>query len=324
MRRTIITLGLGILGLAFGFAAAAPPDGFVFATFDVPFTTTFSPVKTHALGMNVLGQVVGSYSDSQISPTSEHGYLRDPDGQFTQIDVPFAGAFATRPLAINATGVIVGRYSDAPGLAGAHSFIRTPDGLFTTLDVPNHVDTAFSGINNRGQMVGRARDPITLLNHGFLFSDGVFTQIDFPGANVTFARQIDNHGQIGGSYITGFPLNRRARGYIRDKEGQFSTVDFPGAIETEVEDINDRGEIVGGYVDSENFVHGYLFARGVYMTVPLPGVPQNISSSPSILNAGFPTHIYGTTDNGMITGIFMSADGNFHGFLGVPVHSPDQ
>jgi len=322
MRRTIITLGLGILGVAFGFAAAALPDDFVFTTFDVPFTTTFSPVRTHAFGINVLGQVVGSYSDSQISIPSEHGYLRDPDGRFTPIDVPFAGAFGTRPRAINAPGVIVGRYSDGPGLAAGHCFIRTPEGLFTTLDFPNGIDTVCLGINNRGQIVGRARDPITLRNHGFLFSDDVFTRIDFPGATSTFGDEINDHGQIVGAY-TKFPLTTRLHSFILDKEGQFTLVDFPGAIETSAYGINARGEIVGGYADSENFVHGFLFTRGVYTTVPLPGVPQNLGSF-TIPTTGFPADIYGIADNGMITGVSLSTDGNHHGFLGVPVHSPDQ
>jgi probable HAF family extracellular repeat protein len=324
MRRTMISLGLMILGLALCFTPPALARSFVFTMIDVPFTTTFSPVRTQALGINVFGLIVGSYSDLQGNLNTERGFLRDSEGRFTPIDVPnvppFVGPFDTPPfdtvpLGINAIGVIVGRYSNASGFEGQHCFIRSPDGLFTTLDVPNRIGTTCTGINNQGQIIGRARDPITRLNHGFLFSDGVFTQIDFPGANVTFARRINNHGQIVGDYVIEFPLTRRGHGFMLEK-GQFTKIDFPGALETDTSDINDRGQIAGGYVDSENFAHGLLFYKGVFTTVPLPGGPQNMGSL-TFSQTFFASHIYGINDNGMITGVSRTADGIAHGFLGI-------
>ena len=145
---------------------------FTFTTFDVPFTPGFSPVNTQARAINIFRLIVGDYADS--SDTNVHGYLRDADGQFTPIDVPFPGAFQTSPRDINVTGAIVGQYRDAAGL---HCFVLAQD-IFTTIDVqglPNAVGTSCRGINASGEIVGRFRDSSTGLRHGFLFSRGVFT-----------------------------------------------------------------------------------------------------------------------------------------------------
>lgn len=313
----MILLGLMVFGLALGFTPAALARTFAFTTFDVPFTTTFSPIETEGNGMNIHGLIVGDYADFQDN--IEHGYLRDAAGQFTRIDVPFTGAFNTRATDINVTGVIVGQYRNGPGLAGLHCFILV-GGLFTTLDIqgiPNASNTGCRGINNRGQVVGRFRDTITRHRHGFLFSDGVFTQIDFPGAPETIARRINNSGQIVGGYIADTAADR-FHGYMRDAAGNFSKIDFPGAIETFAADINDHGQIVGQYVDSGNIVHGFISVRGAFTTVPLPGVPQNLGGFTTD-SADFAIGIAGITDNGKITGEFLGADGNFHGFLGTPV-----
>ena len=313
MRRTMISLGLIVLALVLGFTPMVRAQDLVLTTFDVPFTPGFSPVETEANGINVLGQIVGDYADSQAN--IEHGYLRDPDGSFTPIDVQ--GAFRTRAVGINATGTIVGQYQSGFGPAGLHCFILTA-GVFTTLDVdvqqiPNAFNTGCRGINNPGQIVGRFRDSITRLRHGFLFSNGAFTQIDFPGAVETIARKINNRGQIVGGYSTD-PAVDRFHGFMRDESGNFTKIDFPGSIETFAADINDQGVIVGQYADSCNIVHGFLLSGGVYVTVPVPGVPQNLGSFTTD-SANFTIGLSGISDNGMITGVSMTADGNFHGFL---------
>ena len=315
MKRMMISLGLVALGLALGFAPVAHAGGFVFTTFDVPFTPGFSPVETEANGINVLGQVVGDYADSQDN--IEHGYLRDPDGRFAPIDAP-PGAFNTRAVDINVEGTIVGQFRNAFGITGLHCFVLTA-GFFTTLDVqgiPNAVNTGCRGINDQGEIVGRFRDSLTRHRHGFLFSNGVFTQIDFPGAAETIARRINNNGQIVGGYSTDVTVDL-FHGFMLDEAGNFHKIDFPGSIDTFAAAINDEGVIVGLYVDGSNFVHGFMLAEGVYVTVPLPGVPQNLGSFTED-SANFTIGISGITNDGMITGNFMTADGNFHGFLGTP------
>ena len=102
--------------------------------------------------MNIFGQVAGDSADKNFSRTGFHGYLRDPDGSLTVIDVPFAGASGTVAADINVRGVIVGTYVDA---AGQHCFVLNA-GEFTKIDVPfpKAFGTRCRGINDIGQIVG--------------------------------------------------------------------------------------------------------------------------------------------------------------------------
>ena len=125
-------------------------------------------------GINNVGQIVGFYFDNNVTdlfPNGHaHGFLYD-NGFFTSFDIPCATA--TLPMDINDRGQIVGVYGDKDMIA--HSFLLE-DGKFTTFEVPfpGVVITDVSGINNRGQIVGRylERNPDDIFNpffnHGFI------------------------------------------------------------------------------------------------------------------------------------------------------------
>ena len=102
--------GLAALLLLHPFATQAA-DGYTFSTIEVPGSSL-----TVASGIDLLGRVVGYYSDS----TGTHGFLYN-SGSFTRIDYPGSGW--TAALGVNNTGQIVGAYgaSDAP--SGRHGFL---------------------------------------------------------------------------------------------------------------------------------------------------------------------------------------------------------
>ena len=79
---------------------------------------------------------------------------------FTPIDVPSASS--TAAFGINATGQIVGGFTDA---TGSHGFLDT-GGVFTLIDVPGASLTRTFGINATGQIVGGFTDATG--SHGFL------------------------------------------------------------------------------------------------------------------------------------------------------------
>jgi probable HAF family extracellular repeat protein len=77
---------------------------------------------------------------------------------------------------------------------------------FTTIDVPGSISTVTTGINDRGQIVGRFRDG-TGQTHGLLIDGATLTTIDVPGIpETTEANAINNSGQIVGIF-------RDARGH---------------------------------------------------------------------------------------------------------------
>lgn len=205
------------------------PDG-TFETFDVPGALT-----TEVTGVDTRGGVAGTYTDAQnvfrsylrrtngrivkFTPkpwsngittaigqqgailgyysSKQHAFLRATDGTFTTFDAP-GSAHGTRPLAMNAKGLIAGDVDDVGNQD--HGFLRKPDGSFETFDGPDAVQTYISGINLRGVICGTYFDRT---NHEHSFTrapDGTIVVFDLPTAEVT---AIDRQGITAGSYFDG-------------------------------------------------------------------------------------------------------------------------
>ena len=98
------------LATSFGFV----DEGGTIITLD-PFSSTF----TQALGVNDLGEIVGSYTDSA---GVQHGYI-DNGGVFTSFDPPDSASTTINGL--NNKGDIVGFYTPASGDAVV-GFVGTP------------------------------------------------------------------------------------------------------------------------------------------------------------------------------------------------------
>jgi hypothetical protein len=143
----------------------------LFLMVDAPFPEATLTVPN---AINNVGQIVGFYFDNKVTemfPNGHaHGFLYD-NGFFSAFDVP--GASETLPLDMNDQGQIVGVYSDSNMVV--HSFLLA-DGKFSTFEIPfpGVLLTDVSGINNRGQIVGRflTTNPTDILNpffnHGFI------------------------------------------------------------------------------------------------------------------------------------------------------------
>jgi uncharacterized membrane protein len=165
-------------------------------TFDVPFP------RLHAVyDINNRGQVVFSVDNPDRPYGLGGGFLREPNGQITEIRVP--GALNTTPRAINDRGQIAGVYYDAdarlnpdgtvpPGVI--HGFIWDR-GHIRTFDVPGSLQTVAFGMNNRGQVSGGYT---TAEGHqrGFLLDGRHFTTIDAPGGADNIALDINDRQEI--------------------------------------------------------------------------------------------------------------------------------
>jgi probable HAF family extracellular repeat protein len=237
---------------------------------------------TEAAGINIHGQVVGSWQDSTTG--LGHGFVLS-DGVYRSFDVP--GARGTYPQDINDDGVIVGAYDlpshDVQVCCETHGFVLTPEGRLSTITFPGVLGlpvTWLAGINNSGQIVGGYSEfdesiADTRGVHGFLFEDGVFTQIDFPEPaprvhrSVTFATDINDAGDIVGGYNDDDAFETR-RGYIL-RDGAFSRFDAPQSAMTDLFGINNVGDIVGEYQD-QNGLFSFVFSRkGGFQTLALTG-----------------------------------------------------
>ena len=107
-------------------------------------------VNTYADFVNAAGAVVGSYRDADGSP---HGFIRDPDGSFTTIDLP------EMP---NLEFLFVNTITDA-GLIGfrakavddiLRSYLLLPDGILYEVRLPGSVSTVVRNVNQDGSIIG--------------------------------------------------------------------------------------------------------------------------------------------------------------------------
>lgn len=241
--------------------------------------------RCFALSMIVAAMVVG------FVPLAGAGF-------FSFSAFAFPGASQTWAYGINSDGGIVGFFS----LDGYHGYLMK-DGRFTVLDAPWAVrNTMAFGINDEGQVVGRAG------NSGFLLSDGTYQRIDVPGAGPsgTYAQAINNAGQIVGWY---YGSDGQQHGFLLDA-GVYSPIDvtLAGASNTVPTGINDKGEIVGYYtqfyVPYGNQTTGFLLRNGTYSALDIPG-----SRGPLPL----PSQGFGINNLSMIVGGY--SDGGQHGYL---------
>jgi hypothetical protein len=151
---------------------SGPHHGFVlskegtFTTIDYPGATS-----TFGRGMNSRGDIFGSYT---FADNVNHNFLMSGSqfsafGQFSTIDDVLPGGSGATLLGING-GEIVGVYPSADKVK--HGFVLS-DGQFTTIDAPAGATyTNVTGINSRGEMVGRyTAGGVT---HAYLLSGGLF------------------------------------------------------------------------------------------------------------------------------------------------------
>jgi len=133
---------------------------------------------------------------------------------------------------------------------------------FIKIDFPNATETIASGINARGDIVGRYND-INGVVHGFLLRKGTFTIIDVPGASFTWARAINARGDIAGWMQDAGEVGHA----FLLHDGHFIQIDYPGAVSTIGRGINNAGDVTGNYIDSSGTEIGFVFQDGKFRSV---------------------------------------------------------
>lgn len=171
---------------------------------------------------------------------------------YTPIDYP--GAIATDASGINASGEIVGTYTDGSNVS--HGF-RLRDGIFTTIDYPGATNTFALSVNSRGDVAGFFLESPNQW-HGFVLSDdGYFVQ-DYPGATTgTFTLGINANGTLVGEFKVGQTFGQLGYAWIL-RHGQYTQLTPPdclgGPPPTPVQafatSAAGRGDVVGRLIDT--------------------------------------------------------------------------
>ena len=263
-----------------------------FAVSDLPsVSVSFSDLNNH-------GQLIGT---APLSDASVCGFLFN-QGLLTRLP---SCSHENVPTDINDAGQIVGTCRGAGVLPGpARGFLQ--DGSrFVTLDVPGPMqlsqNTAVSGINNAGQIVGSYSPFMALFSrdssHGFLLDSGTFTTIDVPGARSTFADAINNTRQIVGFFVD---INDVSHGFLWE-QGRLTIIDIPGATRVFGWKINTAGQTIGSFEDANGVSHGFLWEQGRLTVIDAPEATWTFASA--------------INTSGQIVGSFKEVHGDGHGFL---------
>ena len=176
------------------------------------------------------------------------------------------------------------------------SLLFATDYRFVKIDFPDAASTIASGINARGDIVGRYED-FNGVFHGFLLRKGIFSSIDFPGASFTSARAINARGDIAGRI---HDANGNDHAFLL-RDGQFTQIDYPGADRTVGRGINNVGDITGNYATCSDCERGFILRDGVF---------QNISF-------GDANDVWMAQDNGqvMVGDADVGPGGALHGYI---------
>lgn len=251
---------------AIAFTVHTPAQQLV--TFDAPGSSSGVLQGTAVWGINVTGTIVGDVTDSS---GGTHGYVRSPNGKFSEFDAPGANPApgygceynlgGTCPVGINDLGWVAGWDEDAANVY--HSFLRNPDGQIVTYDVPGagtgaNQGTLAQSINDWGVVVGYYLDSSSTA-HGFLrLPDGRINTFDGSETGTgTYPLSINNLGAIAGFEFDSTGLDH---GFLRRADGSITTFDPPGALQGAGPYgalINDLGVIAGYYFDANLVGRGY-------------------------------------------------------------------
>jgi hypothetical protein len=222
-----------------------------FTVFDYPESTLNS--STAGAGINDAGIIVGGYNLNVDDSGGNRGFILS-GGTYTTLAVPEA-QYNTTAADIDNLGVIVGAYDYSSVPLITHSFIY--NGTYNTFYNPSYNNTAASGINDAGLIVGSVTDGAGI-SHGFLFNGSTYTILDYPGANQTNAMKINRSGDIAGFYTVGTSLLNTVRHGFIYSNGKYYLFDYPGAKWTMLTGINNAGQIAGTWVDNSYSGHGFV------------------------------------------------------------------
>jgi hypothetical protein len=298
-----------ILGLfaVFTITAQAPAQKLII--FDAPGAGTGPNQGTSPSGISLEGTTTGNVIDSGYGI---HGFVRTPEGQFTNFDAPGADAVAgcTCPTAINDFGVVAG-YSIDTSLV-IHGWVRARDGKITVFDPPGAGTGTYQGvqlvsINNIGAVAGAYTDGNNVA-HGFVrAADGKFTVFDDPAGGTgafqgTWAYSINDFGVIVGA--TTYSDNS-SHGLLRTFKGSYPDFQFPTTTNNNAAWINDLGVIAGSYARGNN-----TDFAGFQRT---PDGKMTEYSAPGAGPLG--TFVYALNLQGTVTGYVEDSNNEAHSFI---------
>ena len=280
------------------------PDGTI-TTFAGPGEGNLVRYDPQGPQINDSGVITGSYVDAN---GVVRGFVGNPKitcsiysvcpGGIVSFDAP--GSTQTWATGINASGWVVGSFSDAKG---SHGFLYC-GGTAYPIDFPGAQSTFVSSVTSSGYVVGVYSGQYSYEYGFWCFMTcsipiypyyGSFAPPGGPGTAAWVGGAIWTNSSL----VVAGTLNVSGQsGYLGTPTlGNSTTFQFPGSTATEALGINSSGTVVGDYSDSNGGVHGFLRnSNGLFVNVDPTGtigVPRAINNAGAFTgltpNGGFVT-----------------------------------
>ncbi len=143
----------------------------------------------------------------------------------------------------------------------------------TTIEYPaaGVWSTFTTGINNRGEIVGRYVAPPT--THALVMGQGAF--IELPATNILVTNWSEAYGCNDRGDVVGRFTDHEGitHGYLaRGGDYALTILDVPGSDDTRPRDVNESGTVVGFWLKAEDEAyHGFTWNKGEFSEVNYPG-----------------------------------------------------
>ncbi len=186
------------------------------------------------------------------------------------------------------------------------------NGRLEDYQYPGFVQTYFSDINNRGEVVGHAIAHAVWVP--FVFRDGVFNPLP-PAPNLEIRSAAANNDQgdiVGTCWVLGStPYSSYSASYLL-RNGKYTIIQVPGGSSTVALGIN-RDTVVGSYRDAADAMRGFVLRNGQFQDLVYPGA--TLTEANGINERGDIVGQYSITDPGtnqtLDAGAFLYRDGQF-------------
>jgi uncharacterized membrane protein len=249
-----------------------------FSSFDAPGA---GGRGTFPIAINRSGLIVGYFTDSS---NVEHGFIRDPNGTFTVVDVP--GQTGTQITAVNSRGLVTG-YNDIG--SGDSGFLRYRNGEFGKLNVPGTKFLEPAAMNDIGQIAGTAILTFGAYR-GFIWSQGHSVTFTVPDAGYAVdVLALNSSGVVAGKYLDVFKQNI-FHAFLRDGAGNVTSFDATdSSLDTAATAINASGQTTGWYTESSGVFPFFRDVDGTItvFTVGTTGQGQATSINDNGVAVGF-------------------------------------
>ncbi len=196
---------------------------------------TLGGLLTESLGMNNLGQVVGS---SFTAGGANHAFLWE-SGAMT--DLGTLGGDSSMAYGINDSGQIVGMSKTPTDVVNYYAFLWEAGKMINLGTLPGGAGSTASDINNVGQVVGSSDVPGPE-SHACLWQGGTITDLGTLGGTQGWANAINEAGDVVGQSKD---LNGHDHAFLWTPGGGMIDLGTFGGRYSSAHDINNYGQVVG-------------------------------------------------------------------------------